>query len=597
MKKSTPLGSLVISGTIALFTFTNAFAQKNNGSENIRLNQIGFYPGATKLAVVINSEENKFYVLSSKKKDTVMSADLKKTGIWPYSKEQCSQADFSTLVAPGTYVIYVKGLGNSPPFEIKNNVFDKVAAASLKGFYFQRASFELTEEIAKRYARAAGHPDNEVLVHNSAATSTRPTGTKISSPGGWYDAGDYNKYIVNSGISMSTLFSAYEDFADYYKNLKLEIPERDNLLPDILDEANYNLRWMLTMQDPNDGGVYHKLTNSHFDGVVQPKDANSERYVIIKTTSATLDFAAVMAHASRIYKNFAKQCPGLADSCLKASLKAYEWAKANPSVLYTNNTQDALHDPEIKTGAYEDDNVQDEFFWAASELFVSTLNPAYFQDMNLSVNGKKFISVPNWQSVGMLGVYSLVKNAEKFNFNADLKTAIDSLKAQYVATAKNYQTQSSSSAYGVVMGLDYNDFVWGSNAIAANQGVFLIKAYLLGNDTTLLRAALSNLDYLLGRNATNYCFVTGFGSKPTMHPHHRPSQSDDNLKPVPGLMAGGPNFAQQDAKNCNGFFYPSKLAAVSYLDEECSYASNEIAINWNAPFAYLANAAEALVKK
>jgi endoglucanase len=147
------------------------------------------------------------------------------------------------------------------------------------------------------------------------------------------------------------------------------------------------------------------------------------------------------------------------------------------------------------------------------------------------------------------------------------------------------------------MGLCSNDdFVWGSNAVAANQGVFLIKAYLLSKDKSLLNAAEASLDYLLGRNATGYCFVTGFGSKPTMHPHHRPSESDGIAEPVPGLLAGGPNPGQQDLIHCNGNTYPSKLAAKSYLDMHCSYASNEIAINWNAPIAYLANALEALKK-
>ncbi len=598
MEKVVKLRSLVLMGAVALSTVNVACAQKKLGSENIRLNQVGYYPNEKKIAVGVNTSETKFSIISAKnKKDTLFTANLKKAGVWKYSKEDVSQADFSSFTTPGTYMLCVKGLDNSYPFEIANHVYEKIAKASIKGYYFQRASMELTEEFAGRYARAAGHPDNEVLIHNSAASAKRPTGTKISSPGGWYDAGDYNKYIVNSGISISTLLSSYEDFPAYYKTLNINIPESGNALPDILDEVTYNLRWMLTMQDSEDGGVYHKLTNSHFDGVVLPQDAKTERYVIIKTTSATLDFAASMAHANRIYKGFEKQLPGLADSCLKASLKAYDWAKANPAVLYTNKTQDELHDPEIKTGAYEDDNVSDEFFWAASELFVTTLNPAYLQDMNITVNGKKYISIPNWQSVGMLGVYSLVKNADKFTFSKDLSVDIDTLKAQYLRVAKSYQLKSATSAYGTVMGLDGEDFVWGSNAIAGNQCVFMMKAYLMSNDPSLYEAAITNFDYLLGRNATGFCYVTGFGSKPTMHPHHRPSQSDDNVKPVPGLLSGGPNYAQQDAKNCGTAVYTSKLPAMSYMDEECSYASNEIAINWNAPLVYIANAAEALEKK
>src|SRR5205823_1604009 len=90
----------------------------------------------------------------------------------------------------------------------------------------------------------------------------------------------------------------------------------------------------------------------------------------------------------------------------------------------------------------------------------------------------------------------------------------------------------------------------------------------------------------LGRNATGYAFVTGFGTRSPMFPHHRPSQSDSVAAPVPGLLVGGPNPGQQD--RCEG--YPSRLPARSYVDAVCSYASNEVAINWNAPLAYLAGA-------
>jgi endoglucanase len=94
----------------------------------------------------------------------------------------------------------------------------------------------------------------------------------------------------------------------------------------------------------------------------------------------------------------------------------------------------------------------------------------------------------------------------------------------------------------------------------------------------------------LGRNATGYSFVTGFGDKTPMFPHHRQSEADGIADPIPGLISGGPNPGQQDG--CKT--YPSKIPDESYTDAMCSYASNEIAINWNAPAAYLAGAIEAL---
>jgi endoglucanase len=163
------------------------------------------------------------------------------------------------------------------------------------------------------------------------------------------------------------------------------------------------------------------------------------------------------------------------------------------------------------------------------------------------------------------------------------------LRNKILFLADDYLKQINANAFGTVMGQSRRDFIWGSNAVAANQGVLLVNAYLITRDKKYMDAALTNLDYLMGRNATGFCFVTGIGSKSPLHPHHRPSVSDGIAEPVPGLMAGGPNPGMQD--HCHYDFTEPETA---YADIDCAYASNEIAINWNAPLVYLANAIEAL---
>ena len=338
-----------------------------DGSAEIRLNQIGFYPESPKIAVIADPGATRFQVLSGDGTE-VFSGKLSEAKEWSHSLEEVKQADFSALTTPGSYVLHMPEVGSSYPFEIGKKVHSKPAKASLKAFYFQRASTALPEEFAGNWARDAGHPDTEVEIHNSAATAKRPAGSTISSPGGWYDAGDYGKYIVNSGITMGTLFSLYEDYPKYFDTLDLNIPESRNSIPDLLDESLYNLRWMMTMQD-EDGGVYHKLTSANFHGGVMPKDATFQRWVVQKSTTATLDFAAVTAQASRIFKEFESEFPGLSDSLLVMSKRAYSWAKMNPEVRYN---QEVLKEPAINTGAYGDRNFEDEFQWAATELFITT---------------------------------------------------------------------------------------------------------------------------------------------------------------------------------------------------------------------------------
>ncbi|WP_424493000.1 glycoside hydrolase family 9 protein [Salinimicrobium sp. GXAS 041] len=565
---------------------------KTSGSEKIKLNQIGFYPEGPKTAVIAASKAVEFLIFKKGEKKQVFSGKLTGAKNWPHSNENVKKADFSEFREPGQYILKVPGMGESYPFEISENVHFEPAKASIKAFYFQRASTALPESYAGKWARDAGHPDSEVKIHNSAATQNRLAGSTISSPRGWNDAGDYGKYIVNSGITMGTLFSLYEDFPEYLDTLHLNIPESRNNIPDFLDETLYNLRWMMSMQD-EDGGVYHKLTSANFHGAVLPKDATLQRWVVQKSTPATLDFAAVTAQASRIFRNFEEELPGLSDSLLVMSKKAYRWAVKNPKMVYD---QKKLKEPAVSTGAYGDENFEDEFQWAATELFLSTEEEKYYEEAGIESSlesSEENFSVPSWPNVNTLALYSLARHKDKHTGTHE--SDIDAVQNKIIEMAEELLAHSRESAYGTPMGISAKNFAWGSNSEAANQGVLLLNAYLLTKNEEYLNAANDNLDYLLGRNATGFSFLTGFGEKSTKDPHHRPSEADSVEDPVPGLLAGGPNPGQQDKQNC-GDLYTEKhqYPATSYIDERCSYASNEIAINWNAPFVYLANALEAI---
>jgi endoglucanase len=573
---------------IILFVAQPAFCQPKLKSESsIRLNQLGFYPDAPKTAIVLKNDGGPFTIQTLSNK-TVFTSTLIRSVKPSFAGNTTWIADFSAFHTPGKYVLSVAGIGSSYPFDIKRSVHKAVAAATVKAYYFMRASLPLDEKYAGKWARAEGHPDTAVLIHGSAATDKRPEGMKISSSRGWYDAGDYNKYIVNSGISTSTLLSLYEDFPAYMKTVKLNIPESGNGVPDILNEVLWNLSWMLTMQDPNDGGVYHKLTNAAFDKFEMPDKATAPRYVVQKGTAATLDFAAVMAQASRIFRKFPKELPGLADSCLKSAKSAWEWAVRNSDVAYNQDEMNKKFSPKITTGAYGDRNFNDEFIWAASELFVTTKQAQYLKTVNLMPDAN--MPVPSWAQVRLLGYYTLIKNSDSFTGNEPAE--LPELKKRLIAFADDLISGADKTAYQTVMDKSTRNFHWGSNSDAANQGVALIQAYKLSNNPKYLVYALDNLDYILGRNGTGYSYVTGYGSKTPMHPHHRPSASDGIADPVPGLLAGGPNPGMQD-----GVKVPSTVPDEAYIDDERAYAANEIAINWNAPMAYLANAIEALQDK
>ena len=356
-------------------------------------------------------------------------------------------------------------------------------------------------------------------------------------------------------------------------------------MPDLLQEALWNLRWMLTMQDPSDGGVYHKLTEPRFEGFVSPVEARSPRYVVQKSTAAALDFAAVMAQASRVLRSFESRLPELADSALTAAVHAWSWARHHPDVFYDQERLNQQFEPHIETGTYGDRDVRDEFIWAATELGVTTRQDSFFTAVPVFPDSSA--PLPNWRQVRTLAYYTLAR------FRAGLPPAVAGDRARLERTlmraADDLMQSASRTAYGTLMGGRAADFIWGSNSVAANQGIALVVAYRLTGDPSYLRHALSNLDYLLGRNATGYSFVTGLGSRTPLHPHHRPSAADGIDAPVPGLLVGGPNPGRQD-----GCAYPVTAPDKAYVDDVCAYASNEVAINWNAPLVYLAAALEAL---
>jgi endoglucanase len=434
---------------------------------------------------------------------------------------------------------------------------------------------EIAPRYAGKWARAAGHPDTMVLVHASAATASRPEGTVISSPGGWYDAGDYNKYVVNSGITTYTLLLFCQMYPEYCKTLNGNIPESGNGIPDVYDELLYNLRWMLTMQDPADGGVYHKLTNKAFCDFVMPDKATDPRYVVMKSTAASLDFAATMAMASRVFaKTSNPELKKLSQTCLAAAEKAYAWAKANPAIYYKNPSG-------ISTGAYDDTLLNDEFFWASVELGLASGNISIIAQPE-TLTPKPM--VPSWDNTGMLGVISLA-----LSDNPKAKSYSESARKIILTYADELVNKALSSPYR--LSLDF--FKWGSNSDVANMAVIKLVAEKISNNNRYVASVQGDIDYLLGRNATGYCFVTGYGFKQVMQIHHRPSGADKITEPCPGFLAGGPNtIVLNDCPEIMRSTFPAK----SYTDSQCSYSTNEIAINWNAPLFFMLAAVDALSK-
>ena len=551
----------------------------------IRINQVGFAPHQEKTATIdvdaLDAKPSEVVILNAAG-DTVWTGVASATMVNPVSGKFRQIVDFSELIAVGNYQI-ILNTQNTQNFQIADHPYRALTRSALRAFYYQRASMPIEEPYAEGYARPAGHPDDRVIVHASAATDERPEGTIISCPGGWYDAGDYNKYIVNSGYTMGVWLMAYEMNKAYFDTLNLNIPESGAGMPDMLAEAMYNIRWMMTMQD-TDGGVYHKLTTPNFEKFIRPDQCKQPRYVVLKTTAATLDFAATMALAARVY---APYDPEFCAQAKEAAELAYAWALEHPDIYYDQPALNEQFQPEITTGAYDDFDVLDEFYWATTELYLLTKDEAFKSQITNYQSQITQFTPSVWGNVAELAMIDLLMHSESSDYS-DYSETIKNHLSPYLDEAETVSVHRSP------YGNREEDFFWGCNSEGCCwRGIECLYAYRWTGDEKYRINAERCLNNILGQNATGYCYVTGFGTKPTSHPHHRLSYSHPKGT-HPGFLAGGPNRMRQDTET-DGVKYPKNVSAdESYLDEQPSYASNEVTINWNVTLFALTAGIDAL---
>jgi endoglucanase len=544
----------------------------------IKVDQVGYPLDGPKVALVAlqseppNSHYASFQVLSSVDNSVVFQGKLAPPEADANSGDQVQTADFSNFRKAGTYYIEIPGVGRSWNFAIGKNVFEHTYYLAMRGFYGQRCG-----TVVDMGPEFPGYSHPACHLHGEFHASSGATGPR-DNIGGWHDAGDYGRYVVNSGISTGTLLWTWEIYGNKIKNIQLNIPESGNGTPDILNEARWNLEWMLKMQD-DDGGVWHKQTSEQFPAFIAPEDDKLPSEVIgtgtapYKSTCATADLAAVGAIAARVFKPYDAK---FAARALDAARRAWAWTEKYPNVTFRNP-------PGISTGGYGDANCKDERLWAAAELDRTT-GEAAFNDFFLK-NYAEFLPIldsPPSESWSQLSPMALWTYALGHRKGSDAQ-AVEAIRQRTIAAAHTIVDRTRANPYHVSM--QAKDYVWGSNGVDADYGKYLLIANVFAPDQSFVDAARDNLHYLLGRNTFSLSWVTRVGENAFLHPHHRPSGDGKADKPWPGLLSGGPNAWRSDAvlQALPRNLPPAKV----YADQTASYASNEIAINWQASLVFL----------
>ncbi|MER7587589.1 glycoside hydrolase family 9 protein [Micromonospora sp. NPDC127501] len=560
----------------------------------VRVNQVGYLPGGPKNATVVTeATEALAWQLRSAAGAVVASGTTTARGVDAASGQNVQTVDFSSYRTPGTGLTLTVDGETSHPFDISGTLYDQLRSDSLQFFYAQRSGIAIDGDlIGDEYARPAGHLG---VAPNQGDTNVpcQPgvCDYSLDVRGGWYDAGDHGKYVVNGGIATYQLLNTFErtktaatanggaELADS----TLRVPERDNGVPDILDEARWELEFLLRMQVPAGkplaGMVHHKIHDQNWTGLpLAPQDDPQPRELHPPSTAATLNLAATAAQCARL---FAPYDAAFATRCGTAAKTAYAAAKAHPAV-YASPTDGT------GGGAYDDSNVTDEFYWAAAELYLTTGAQNYLADLTASPHhtGNVFDARGfGWQSVAALGRLDLATVPNGLPA-ADLAR----VRASVTAAADTYLAELRRQAYGLPMPGDANSYFWGGNSNVINNAVVLATAFDLTRNPVYRDGAVQAMDYILGRNALNISYVTGWGEHAAQNQHSRifGHQLDPNLpRPPAGSLAGGPNAALQDP------FVAQLLAGCEpmfcYVDDINSYSTNEVAINWNSALAWISS--------
>jgi endoglucanase len=458
-------------------------------------------------------------------------------------------------------------------------------------FYQQRSGIAIVMPFARepRWERAAGHLSDGSRL---CAVSLECAGP-VDASGGWYDAGDHGKYVVNAGITVWTLLDLYERAtrlgqAARYGDGSLLIPEHDNGEPDLLDEARWEIELLLRLQitaGPFAGMVHHKVHDVAWTPLgTAPAEDLLERRVFPSSTAATLDFVAIAAQAARVYRNFD---PVFSQRCLRAAVSGWNAALAHPALFASESKAPG-------GGAYADRDVDDEFYWAACELWVTTHEARYGASVERSafrysmptrVLGK-YPGAFTWQETAALGTLSLaLADDELSGPRAQARDAI-------VRAAEVFSSVREQQGYGLPFAPSHDAekaYPWGSNSFVLNNAIVLALAYDFTGDARYVAAVVSSMDYLLGENPLDQSYVTGYGLRPVLQPHHRffaHALRADRPEPPPGFLAGGPNTGIQDpvAQAAALAKLPPERA---YRDDIEAFSTNEVAINWNAPLAWV----------
>jgi endoglucanase len=538
----------------------NASAQEPVHSKFIITDQFGYRPLSQKTAVIRNPQAGydslevfipgSTYALVEKETSEQVFSGTPVT--WKNGLTDASSGDkvwwfdFSSVTAPGTYyVLDVDSNLRSYEFEIREDIYQEVMVQALRTFFYQRSGFEKQPPFAcEEWADGASHMQDK-KARDFLSKSDASTERDVS--GGWYDAGDFNKYTSWTASYIVDFMKAFIENPGVWGD-DYNIPESGNNIPDILDEAKWGLDHLLRLQQP-DGSMLSVVGAAHAS---PPSKATGPSYYGRPNTSGTLNAAGAFAIASKVYASVGLK--EYADSLKACAIKAWHWAAENPNVIFQNNTgsTSGLAAGQQETNDYGRFMAKMEAAAFLYELTGETSYKSFFESNYTQVHMMQWTFVfpferDNQETLLYYTTLDGISPSVKSNILNKYRSAMDKDDnfAAYRSKTDPYLAQ-------------IKDYTWGSNATKGNQGLIFLayEYYNLNpvNNAEAVAAAENFVHYIHGVNPFNLVYLSnmyGFGADNSVNEFFHSWFTNGSAKwdrvgtsqygPAPGFLTGGPN--------------------------------------------------------
>jgi endoglucanase len=603
------------------------FSKPEKTSIYIKVDQFGYMTKMKKVAVITNpmlgfNKEEEFiagdiYQLRKFDSDSVVLEG--RTKIWSNGMTHANSGDmgwwfdFSKVTAPGTYYVYdTTNHVGSFAFEINDNVYDPVLRAAVRMFYYNRCNFPKEEKYTESKNWVDGPsflgPGQDKQCRSILEPENAKTERDLS--GGWWDAGDFNKYTTFTQTTLNDLLSAYSNNPSLFKD-NYNIPESGNGIPDLLDEIKYELDFLMKMQN-EDGSAIIKMGNLNRNDPVKSSlppstDKRKRYYYPQKSSAAAIGLARVLAHAAFVFQNV-PEFKSYSEELKKHAILSFEWFEKNPK-------NDEIDNGVIQAGDADKSEKDQMKQYVSTAIYLYGLTG----DMKYHTIVKEKYTLAdvmkNWwgpydkDNSDALLVYTKMTGADK-----DVVAAIFQMKENsmaYSATNESYSFlgfREKDCLYRANM--PNAAYHWGSNSIVAQQANvnmdYVTYNRLPEKHNKVMEKASGMINYLHGVNPFNLVYLSNmskYGAENSVnemfHSWFYDGTDWDNAKtskygPPPGYLTGGANkdfsldncckdtvnrcWAQSSLCDTDMSMVLNQPPMKSYLDYNTSWPLNSWAI-------------------